>query len=130
MIAKRILIIPDASLSMRKVHNEASVASFIAYLNARRTGGDTAAITFSTGFVSTKWEDPEEFKELVLSVRFDEFTIFPLHEVKALLLEKSEPCFIIMITDDGWQNLYEAIPFLEELRMEHKINIFQERRIL
>ena len=119
------IIILDASLSMRKVHNEASVASFIAYLNARRAGGDTAAITFSTGFVSTKWEDPEEFKELVLSMRFDEFTIFPLHEVKALLLEKSEPCFIIIITDGGWQNLDEAIPFLEEeSKMEHKINIF------
>jgi len=119
------IIILDASLSMRRVHNEAAIAGFIAHLSARRAGGDTAIITFSTGFVSARWEDPEEFKELTLSMRFDEFTIFPIHEVKALLSEKSEPCFIIIITDGGWQNLDEAIPFLEEeARMEHKITVF------
>ena len=41
-----------ASRSMREVHNEAAVAAFIAYLSARRAGGNTAVVTFSTGFIS------------------------------------------------------------------------------
>jgi len=58
-------------------------------------------------------------------MRFDEFTIFPLHEIRRFISEKAEPCFIIVITDGGWQNLDEAIPFLEDLSdLGHKIVIF------
>ncbi|HDM88886.1 MAG TPA: VWA domain-containing protein [Candidatus Bathyarchaeota archaeon] len=119
------IIVLDASLSMIEAHNEAAVAAFIAYLSARRSGGETAVITFSTGFASADWRSPDEVKELILSMRFDEFTIFPLHEIRRFISEKAEPCFIVVITDGGWQNLDEAIPFLEDLSdLGHRIAIF------
>jgi len=119
------IIVLDASLSMIEARNEAAIAAFIAYLSARRSGGETAVITFSTGFASADWRSPDEVMELTLSMRFDEFTIFPLHEIRRFISEKAEPCFIIVITDGGWQNLDEAIPFLEDLSdLGHRIVIF------
>jgi len=91
----------DASRSMHTVHNEAAVAAFIAYLSARRSGGNTAVVTFSTGFVSADWKSPEELKELTLSMAFDEFTIFPYPEIQRLISENLGPCFIVIITDGG-----------------------------
>ncbi|HIE19072.1 TPA: VWA domain-containing protein [Candidatus Bathyarchaeota archaeon] len=115
----------DVSRSMYEAHNEAAVAAFIAYLSARRSGGNTAAVTFSTGFVSADWKSPEEMKELTLSMKFDEFTIFPFPEIQRLISENRGPCFIVIITDGGWQNIEEAIPSLKNISDSgHKIVIF------
>jgi len=115
----------DASRSMHKVHNEAAVAAFIAYLSARRSGGNTAVVTFSTGFVSADWKSPEEMKELTLSMSFDEFTIFPSHEIQRLISENRGPCFVVVITDGGWQNVEEAVSSLKKISdAGHKIVIF------
>jgi len=115
----------DVSQSMHEAHNEAAVAAFIAYLSARRAGGNTAVVTFSTGFISADWKSPEELKELTLSMTFDEFTIFPYHEIQRLISENRGPCFIVIITDGGWQNVEEAIPYLKRVSDSgHKIVIF------
>ena len=115
----------DVSRSMHEVHNEAAVAAFIAYLSARRSGGNTAIVTFSTGFISADWKSSEELKELTLSMTFDEFTIFPYHEIQRLISENLGPCFIVIITDGGWQNVEDAIPYLKKISDSgHKIVIF------
>jgi len=115
----------DVSRSMYDVHNEAAVAAFIAYLSARRSGGNTAVVTFSTGFISADWRAPEELKELTLSMSFDEFTIFPHHEVQRLLSENQGPCFVVIITDGGWQNIRDAVPYLKKISDSgHRVVIF------
>ncbi len=115
----------DASRSMCEVHNDAAVAAFIAYLNARRSGGNTAVVTFSTGFISADWKSPEELKELALSMSFDEFTVFPYLEIQRLISENQGPCFVVIITDGGWQNVEEAASYLKRLSESgHKIVIF------
>jgi len=119
------IIVLDASRSMSGVHNEAAVAAFIAYLSAHRSGGNTATVTFSTGFAAAEWGFPEEMKELTLSMVFDEFTIFPSYEIQRLISERRDPCFIVIITDGGWQNVEEAVPFLRKISDSgHKIVIF------
>jgi len=119
------IIVLDVSRSMNDTHNEAAVAAFIAYLSARRSGGNTAVVTFSTGFISADWGAPEESKELTLSMSFDEFTIFPYHEVQRLLSENRGPCFVVIITDGGWQNIKDALPYLEKISdLGHRIVIF------
>jgi len=115
----------DASLSMSKIHDEAAIAAFIAYLSARKAGGRTAAVTFSTKYVSADWDSPEELKELILSMAFDEYTIFPIYEVKSLISKNVGNCFIVVITDGGWQNVDEVIPLLEEIAKNgHKVVVF------
>jgi hypothetical protein len=115
----------DASRSMQEVHNEAAVAAFIAYLSARRSGGSTAVVTFSTGFVSAGWGASEETKELTLSMSFDEFTVFPSFEIQRLISENQGPCFIVVITDGGWQNVDEAVSSLRKISDSgHRIVIF------
>ncbi|MEM2935579.1 MAG: hypothetical protein QW231_00180, partial [Candidatus Bathyarchaeia archaeon] len=109
------LVILDASKSMGKIHDTAATAAFIPYVSASRAGGQTAIITFSTGHVTADWDDLEETKEMVLSMAFDEFTIFPAYELMNLVSAAAGNCFIIIITDGGWQNLEEAIPFLERI---------------
>jgi len=116
----------DASRSMSGIRDEAAIAAFIAYLSARRAGGQTANATFSTNYVSADWGSPEEMKELVLSMNFSEFTVFPAYEVMKLVSENRGNCFIIVITDGGWQNIDEAVPFLERIAdFGHRIVIFQ-----
>lgn len=123
--APSAIIILDASLSMLKIHDDAAIAAFIAYLSARRAGGQTSAITFSTRYISADWSSPEELKELALSMAFNEYTIFPINEVRRLVFDKPENYFITIITDGGWQNINEAIPFLERMAdLGHKIVIF------
>lgn len=119
------ITILDASLSMLKIHDEAAVAAFIAYLSAHKSGGQTSAITFSTRYLSADWNSPSDLKELTLSIKFDEYTIFPIYEVKRLISENIGNCFIIIITDGGWQNIDEVIPILEDIANSgHKITIF------
>ena len=119
------LIILDASRSMSNVSNDAAVAAFIAYLSARKAGGQTSTVTFSTKYVSADWDSPEEMKELTLSMAFREFTVFPAFEVLGLIQDNPGPCFVVIITDGGWQNIDEAVPFLEKIADSgHKIVIF------
>jgi len=119
------ITILDASRSMSNVHNEAAVAAFIAYLSARKAGGETSIITFSTKYTSADWDSPEEMKELNLSMAFDEFTIFPAPELLRLVQDNRGPCFVMIITDGGWQNVDEAVPILEKVADSgHKIIIF------
>jgi len=119
------ITILDASRSMSNVQNEAAVAAFIAYLSARKAGGQTSAVTFSTKYVSADWNSPEEMKELTLSMAFGEFTVFPAFEIIRLVQDNPGPCFVVIITDGGWQNIDEAVPFLEKIADSgHKIVIF------
>ncbi|MCW4026628.1 MAG: hypothetical protein NWE76_03980, partial [Candidatus Bathyarchaeota archaeon] len=119
------ITILDASRSMSNARDEAAIAAFIAFLSARRAGGQTATTTFSTRFVSADWNSPEEMKELTLSMAFGEFTIFPAYEVLRLVQDNPGPCFVVIITDGGWQNIDEAVPFLEKIADSgHKIVIF------
>ncbi|MCW4019863.1 MAG: VWA domain-containing protein, partial [Candidatus Bathyarchaeota archaeon] len=115
----------DASLSMFNVRSEAAVAAFIAYLSARRAGGQTSTMTFSTRYVVADWQSPEEMKELALSMDFGEYTVFPSYEVLRLVSENRGPCFVVIITDGGWQNVEEVVPVLEKIADSgHKIVIF------
>ena len=119
------ITILDASRSMSNVQNEAAVAAFIAYLSARKAGGQTSAVTFSTRYVSADWGSPEEMKELTLSMAFGEFTVFPAFEIIRLVQDNPGPCFVVIITDGGWQNIDEAVPFLEKIADSgHKIVVF------
>ena len=119
------IIVLDASRSMSNVHNEGAVAAFIAYLSARKAGGQTSATTFSTRYSAADWDSPEEMKELTLSMAFDEFTIFPAPEVLRLTQDNRGPCFVMIITDGGWQNVDEAVPILERIADSgHKVIIF------
>jgi len=64
-------------------------------------------------------------KELNLSMAFDEFTVFPVPELLRLVQDNRGPCFVIIITDGGWQNVDEAVPILERVADSgHKIIIF------
>ncbi len=118
------LIVLDVSRSMADARNEAAVAAFIAYLSARRAGGQTATIVFSTGFVSTDWNTSEELKELSLTIEFGEFTVFPTPEISRLVSANAGPCFVVIITDGGWQNVEEAVPALEHIvDVGHKLVI-------
>jgi hypothetical protein len=110
---------------MTNVRNEAAVSAFIAYLSARKAGGQTATVAFSTGYVSADWDASEEMKELSLAMEFGEFTVFPTPEVSKLVSANMGPCFIVIITDGGWQNVEEAVPALERIADSgHKIVIF------
>ncbi len=119
------VVVLDVSLSMTNVRNEAAVSAFIAYLSARKAGGQTATVAFSTGYVSADWDTSEEMKELSLAMEFGEFTVFPTPEVSKIVSANMGPCFIVIITDGGWQNVEEAVPALERIADSgHKIVIF------
>ncbi len=119
------IVVLDASKSMRRIHDTAATAAFIPYISASRAGGQTAVITFSMKYVTADWGDLKETKELVLSMAFDEFTVFPAYELMNLTSAAAGNCFIIIITDGGWQNLEEAIPLLERIADRgHEIFLF------
>jgi len=116
----------DASHSMAKIHDTAAIAAFITHLSALKAGGQTSTLTFSTRYVAADWEAARELKELTLSMSFDEFTVFPAFEVMRLVSATQGNCFIVIITDGGWQNIDEAIPLLERIGDRgHKVFIFQ-----
>jgi len=116
----------DASHSMATIHDTAAIAAFISYLSALKAGGQTSTLTFSTGYVVADWDSARELKELTLSMSFDEFTVFPAFEVMRLISSTQGNCFIVIITDGGWQNIDEAIPLLERIGDRgHKVFIFQ-----
>lgn len=116
----------DASRSMSKTHDVAAIAAFIAYLSALKAGGQTSTLTFSTNYVVADWSAARELKELTLSMSFDEFTVFPAFEVVRLVSASQGNCFVIIITDGGWQNIDEAIALLERVSGRgHQVFIFQ-----
>jgi len=116
----------DASESMSATHDIASIAAFISYLSALKAGGQTSTVTFSTNYVVADWDAARELKELTLSMSFDEFTVFPAFEVMRLVSVSRGNCFIVIITDGGWQNIEEAISLLEKISEQgHGVFIFQ-----
>lgn len=124
--APSAITVLDVSRSMSKIHDTAAIAAFITYLSALKAGGQTSTLTFSTKYVVADWDAEREFKELALSMAFDEFTIFPAFEIMNLLSSNRGNCFIIIITDGGWQNIDEAIPLLERVADRgHKVYVFQ-----
>lgn len=125
--APAVLVVLDTSRSMQGVLDEAAIAAFAAYLSARRLGGEAAVVNFSTRYIAVGWKEPDIKKELVLAASQGELTILPLFAVKRLLeeLEPGETAVVVLVTDCGWQNLKEAIPFLENLASKgHQVVVF------
>lgn len=115
--APNVLVVLDTSRSMQSVIDEAAVAAFAAYLSAKKAGGRASVVNFSTRYVAVGWNEPDLKKELVLAMSQGELTILPLPAIKRLLneLEPGERATVVIVTDCGWQNLKEAVPFLENL---------------
>ena len=111
------LVVLDTSRSMTGSIEEAAIAAFTAYLSAKRMGGRTAVINFSTKHLTVGWEEPDVRKELALAVVQGELTILPLTSIEKLLreLDPGDMATIVIVTDCGWQNLREALGFLEEV---------------
>ncbi|MBO3803882.1 MAG: hypothetical protein JTT11_08470 [Candidatus Brockarchaeota archaeon] len=121
-----VIVALDASMSMSNIHDEAATSAFIAYLCAKKAGGETSAVSFSTNHVSCGWDDDDESKEMALSLSLREYTIFPAFTVSDLASSAAGNCFIIIITDGGWQNIGEAIPLLERIvDRGHRVIIFE-----
>jgi len=116
----------DVSRSMLGVRNEAAIAAFVAFLSAHKAGGQTSTISFSTRYVSADWDSPQDMKELALAMDFNEFTVFPAYEVLRLTQQIQGNCFVVIITDGGWQNIGEAVSILGKIAGSgHRIVIFQ-----
>lgn len=123
-----VLVVLDSSYSMTEVFDKAATAAFIAYLSAKWAGGNTAVVNFSTNHLVAGWDEGDELKEIALSTRFGELTIMPTHSIAGLLKELREPCFIVIITDGGWQNFKQALKDLERLGGKgYKIAVFYVR---
>ncbi|RLF06954.1 MAG: hypothetical protein DRK00_00130 [Thermoprotei archaeon] len=115
--APTVLVVLDTSKSMLKAVEDAAIAAFTAYLSAKHAGGRTAVINFSTKYLAVGWDEPDIRKELAMAFAQGELTILPLGGIKRLIseLEPGEEAMIIIVTDCGWQNLREALKFLEDL---------------
>ncbi|MEM4688184.1 MAG: vWA domain-containing protein [Thermofilaceae archaeon] len=115
--APSVLVVLDTSRSMQGSIDDATVAAFAAYLSARRQGGRVSVLNFSTRYLVAGWDEPEIVKDLVLSLPQGELTILPLAAINAQLaeLEAGESALVIIVTDCGWQNLREALGFLERI---------------
>ena len=125
--APAVLVVLDTSRSMQAVLDEAAIAAFAAYLSAKRLGGEASVVNFSTRYFMVGWKEPDIKKELVLAASQGELTILPLFAIKRLLdeLEPGENAIVVLVTDCGWQNLKEAVPFLENLASKgHQIVVF------
>ncbi|MEM2922418.1 MAG: hypothetical protein QXF26_08905, partial [Candidatus Bathyarchaeia archaeon] len=67
-----VIVVLDSSLSMSAIHDEAATSAFVAYLCAKKAGGETSTISFSTKYVSSGWESDDESKEMTLSLSLKE----------------------------------------------------------
>ncbi len=124
-IIPSVLVVLDTSYSMSNILDKVSTAGFIAYLSAKWAGGNTAIVNFSTNHIAADWNADEDFKELTLSSRFRELTIMPTKTIARLLNVAREQCFVVIITDGGWQNFKEALEDLKTLGNKgHKISVF------
>lgn|GEM_PF-314595 len=120
-----VITILDSSRSMANAFDEASTAAYIAYLSAAWAGGETATLSFSTDYVQAGWDEDFESKELALTIHFGGLTIFPTFALRNLLRRAGGPCFIVIITDGGWQNIDEANQVLKILGEQgHRIVVF------
>ncbi|MEM1508814.1 MAG: hypothetical protein QW291_05985 [Thermofilaceae archaeon] len=122
-----VLVVLDTSRSMLGAIDDAAIAAFAAYLNAKKAGGKVAIVNFSTKYIAVGWEEQDFWKELALSISQGELTILPLGAIKILVneLEHGESAFIVLVTDCGWQNLREALGFLENLASKgHNVVVF------
>ncbi|MEM2930879.1 MAG: hypothetical protein QW797_08495 [Thermoproteota archaeon] len=119
------LIVLDASKSMEEVFDNAATSAFINLLSVERIRGKTASITFSTDHYSVDWQGSTLEKEIALSFYFGGMTILPLNEIMRLVSESENRVLINIITDCGWQNIEEALPFLEQIvKKGHRVKIF------
>lgn len=119
------LIVLDASKSMENVFDNAATSAFINLLSAERVGGKTASISFSTDYYSVDWQGSMLEKEIALSLYFGNMTILPLDRIMELISESENRVVINVITDCGWQNIEEALPFLEQIvKRGHVVKIF------
>jgi hypothetical protein len=124
-IIPSVLVVLDTSYSMSNILDKVSTTGFIAYLSAKWAGGNTAIVNFSTNHIAADWNADEDFKELTLSSRFRELTIMPTKTIAKLLNVAREQCFVVIITDGGWQNFKEALEDLKTLGNKgHKISVF------
>jgi hypothetical protein len=122
------LIVLDASKSMEKVFDDAATSAFINLLSAQRVGGKTASIGFSTDYYSVDWWGSMLEKELALSLYFGKMTILPLTRMMELASESENRVVVNIITDCGWQNIEEALSFLEQMvKTGHTVKIFYLR---
>jgi len=123
--APSAIILLDSSISMQKGLINAMTSAFIAYLSAKRAGGNVAVVNFSTNFLAGEWHVEDELKELILSYNLSGYTILPVHEIERLVSMIGDKTFIIIISDCGWQNLHEALKRLEALSQKgHMVTIF------
>jgi len=121
-----VIVALDASMSMSNIHDEAATSAFIAYLCAKKAGGETSTVSFSTNHISCGWDSLDESKEMALSLSLKEYTVLPVFTISDLASSAAGNCFIIVITDGGWQNISEAIPLLERIvDRGHRVIIFQ-----
>jgi hypothetical protein len=119
------LIVLDASKSMESVFDNAATSAFINLLSAERVGGKTASISFSSDYYSVDWQESMLDKEIALSLYFGNMTILPLSRIMELVSESENRVVINIITDCGWQNIEEALPFLEQIvKKGHLVKIF------
>jgi len=123
--APSAIVVLDSSISMQQGLVNAMTAAFIAYLSAKRAGGNVAVINFSTNFLAGEWQADDELKELVLAYNLSGYTILPVHEIERLVSTIGDKTFIVIISDCGWQNLREALRRLEALSQRgHLVTIF------
>jgi len=123
--APSLIIVLDSSRSMMDSFNDAALAAFIIFLSAKKAGGKSAVITFSTKYLLADWNAPDDIKQIFLATRLGEYTILPTHAFLNLIHRISEPVFLTIITDGGWQNFDEAIKDLKEIaNLGHEIVIF------
>ena len=120
-----VIIVLDSSRSMMNNFDHAAIAAFILLISARKSGGKTAIINFSTKYLVADWKSSERVKDILLAIKMGEYTILPFHVIASLLERLNERVFINIITDCGWQNIHEALPQLNEIiRQGHKVTIF------
>jgi len=123
--APSAIVLLDSSISMQQGLINAMTSAFIAYLSAKRAGGNVAVINFSTNFLAGEWHVEDKLKELILSYNLNGYTILPVHEIERLVSIIGEKTFIVIISDCGWQNLHEALKRLEALSQKgHLVTIF------
>jgi hypothetical protein len=121
-ISPYVIVVLDTSSSMTSAYDPASIAGFIAYVNTIRSGGKASIINFSSKYLEANWNDDDELKEILLSYHQGELTILPTHIIRRLVEEARTRCFIVIITDGGFQNIDEAYNDLKKIvDYEHQI---------
>ncbi len=120
-----VLVLLDSSRSMAGSYDDASTAAYIAYLSCVWAGGETACVSFSTDHLVAEWSHDADSKEQVLASHLGGLTIMPMPQVLELVEKAETPCYVVIITDGGWQNIHEVAPAIRELGLGgHTVTIF------